>query len=263
MMMRVSILGAVIVAFVALAVYRAEPRAKTPQAPGGKGPVVVELFTSEGCSSCPPADALLRRLEANPSVDGAEVIVLGWHVDYWDHQGWKDRFSSAEFTQRQQNYAEAFATNQVYTPQMVVDGRAEFVGSDETKARGAILEAANAPKTAATLMTRNVGPTTIEVQAEVKGRPGAAREVRTWLVITEKNLQSEVRAGENQGVLMKHAGVVRLVKRLGLIPLSKDTRQTAVITIEKGWKPHDMRAVVILQDDRSLGIVGAASIPLR
>src|SRR5713226_6417670 len=110
------------------------PQASVP-AGGKKTPVVVELFTSEGCSDCPPADALLTRLEQTQPVPGAEVITLEEHVDYWDRQGWADPFSSSDFTRRQNDYAEAFRLHSIYTPQMVVDGRTEFVGSRDGAAR--------------------------------------------------------------------------------------------------------------------------------
>ena len=111
-------------------------------------PVIVELFTSEGCADCPPADALLAKIVAAQPVAAAQIIGLGQHVDYWDRLGWKDRFSSAALTRRQQAYQSRFATESIYTPQMVVDGRAEFVGSDASAARKAI-ERARRRRTAA------------------------------------------------------------------------------------------------------------------
>ena len=124
---------------IALAISSGGVRAAPPT------PVIVELFTSEGCSDCPPADTLLEKLIATQPVPGAEIIGLGQHVDYWDRLGWKDRFSSAALTSRQQLYQARFGTESIYTPQMVVDGRAELVGSDATAARKAIERALTAP----------------------------------------------------------------------------------------------------------------------
>src|SRR5213083_248603 len=122
-------------------------------AEAGRTPVVVELFTSEGCSSCPPADALLAKLDHEQRLGNAEIIALEEHVDYWDQQGWRDPFSSAQWTERQQDYAAAFRNDGVYTPEMVVDGRAEFVGSSQSRARSAIAEAVREPKAEVTLMS--------------------------------------------------------------------------------------------------------------
>ena len=112
---------------------------------GAPVPILVELFTSEGCSSCPPADTLLTRLAAEKIVGGAQVVALAFHVDYWDRLGWKDRFSSAAFTERQHRYAAAWQTDRIYTPQAVVDGRVEFVGTDATRALDALTTSAARP----------------------------------------------------------------------------------------------------------------------
>src|SRR2546430_11354979 len=110
-------------------------------------PVLVELFTSEGCSSCPPADLLLSRLQQSQPIAGVEVIALSEHVDYWNQLGWTDPFSLAGLTERQRQYAAALRGEGVYTPQMVLDGKTGFVGSDSQKALGAIAQAAKSPRT--------------------------------------------------------------------------------------------------------------------
>ena len=112
----------------------------------GRTPVVVELFTSEGCSSCPPADELLAKLDKTQLIAGVEIIPLEFHVDYWNELGWTDPFSSSLFSERQNSYARAFGNGRIYTPQMVVDGGAEFVGSNSGRAYEAIRRAARRTK---------------------------------------------------------------------------------------------------------------------
>src|SRR5262245_45683393 len=134
-----------IVATLLLVVISAGTTSTLPPSSDRPVPVLVELFTAEGCSTCPPADKLLEAMIASQPAAGAIIVGLGEHVDYWDRLGWKDRFSSAAFTKRQQLYADRFKAENVYTPQMVVDGETAFVGSDVGAARRAIERAAAAP----------------------------------------------------------------------------------------------------------------------
>src|ERR1700693_4008574 len=152
----------------------AEPRQEIPA--GTRLPVLVELFTSEGCSNCPVADGLLARLVEEQPVEGAEIVALEQHVDYWNRLGWIDPYSSPGFTQRQSLYSDAFGLDTVYTPQMVIDGRTEFVGSDETRAREAIAAAAHVKKADVQITSaRNSGrPQALALAVRVTGI--AARE---------------------------------------------------------------------------------------
>src|SRR5262249_36468116 len=147
--------------------------------------VLVELFTSEGCSSCPPADAFLVRLGKDQPIPGVEIIALEEHVDYWDHQGWKDPFSSAAFTARQQRYSNLFRNESIYTPQMVVDGRFEFVATDTRRAGAAIIEGSRGPKASIEIKP---GPAALSVRVDSLPpiRRGDTAEV--WLAVIEDNL---------------------------------------------------------------------------
>src|SRR5215472_16175220 len=162
-------------------------------------PVLVELFTSEGCSSCPPADKLLQALEAGQPVAGAHIIVLSEHVDYWDRLGWRDPFSSAQFTERQQDYSRLFRDSGPYTPEMVVDGGAGFTGNDRAEALRTIGHAARAAK-AAVRVSGDTGKLSIDVE-------GVKHGADVMLAITERNLISEVARGENAGRRLTHTAV--------------------------------------------------------
>src|SRR6202158_6119336 len=170
------------------------PVPATTQPPAdGSTPVLVELFTSEGCSSCPPADALLMRLGRTQPVREADVIVLEEHVDYWDSFGWKDPFSSEAATARQGEYGDAFGGRQVYTPQMVVDGYAEFVGSAEGTALRAVRAAGTAPSPAVSLSWPNSAPLAIHVEPLTNAVQGDTPQV--VVALAENMLHSDVRRG--------------------------------------------------------------------
>jgi hypothetical protein len=169
--------------------------------------VLVELFTSEGCSSCPPADALLSRLGRTQPVHGADIIALEEHVDYWDRLGWKDPFSSEAATTRQNEYAQGFGGQEIYTPQMIVDGRTEFVGSSDSDALRAIRSASQSPKPAVQLawdagdnLKINVSPLTSATQGD---------DLQLFLVVAENMLHTDVKRGENAGRALEHNGMVR------------------------------------------------------
>jgi len=231
-------------------------------------PVLVELFTSEGCSSCPPADALLAQINARQPVPGAEAIILEEHVDYWDDQGWRDPFASAAVTQRQQEYAKTLRA-EVYTPQMVVDGRAEILGSDQNAAQRAIEKAIAAPKTQLELSWVGAtstmgGPKLLHVRAgELSGVDGSTsgQNAEVFLAITESHLHSDVRRGENAGRGLEHDGVVRKLTSLGKANGSGESSYDAQSTVKLSpdWKRENIRIVVFVQDVRSRRIYAVTS----
>jgi hypothetical protein len=222
-------------------------------------PVLVELFTSEGCSSCPPADALLSRLDRTQPIRGADIIVLEEHVDYWDRLGWKDSFSSEAATARQNEYGEAFGGSQVYTPQMIVDGRAEFVGSSDADALRAIRVASQAPKPAIQL-TWEKGDT-LAIHIEQVNNAGHGDGQQLFLVVAENMLHSDVKRGENAGRVLEHNGVVRQVLPLGKIDAAPSGFSSSVaVHSVREWNRAHLRAVVFVQERRSRHVLAAAAI---
>lgn len=217
----------------------------------GAAPVLVELFTSEGCSSCPSADQLLARLSAEQPVAGAEIVLLSFHVDYWNDLGWKDPFSSPLFSGRQRDYAAGAGKTGVYTPQAVVDGAEEFVGSDESRARRSIAAAAKSPKVRLPIERRPGAGPAIGLDVRVPG--GAAGQVS--LAIVEDGLVVAVPAGENAGSKLSHTAVVRWFKVLGQATGEGGAFATQVIP-GAGWRPERLRAVAFVQDAATRAVRG-------
>jgi hypothetical protein len=239
-----------------------------PQAGGGTDgagvPVIVELFTSEGCSSCPPAEALLAKFESQQPISQAQVIALEEHVDYWNDLGWVDPFSGREWTERQQEYATSLGNRNPYTPQIVVNGHTEFVGSRERQAWQAIGEAAAGPKTDVSVTPapsdkRNSARFDVSVGKILRGSTGDAPEI--WLAITESGLHSAVTRGENSGKELNHASIVRVLRKIGTADENKDSRFTKNVSVglDSGWKRQNLRAVVFVQERKSRQILGAAA----
>lgn len=242
----------------------ATPRPVRPETPVA---VVVELFTSEGCSDCPPADRLLYRLEQMQPVPDAKIIPLEQHVDYWDHEGWRDPFSSSQFTLRQRDYVYAFNLPAAYTPQMVVDGSAEFVGNDAHRAIAAITQAAQTPK--ASLQIEQLAgaapdPRTVSlrVSSAVFNGWNAKHGADVLLAITEDDLPSSVTAGENAGVHMDHRAVVRELRVLGRVDTSGGFSATSELKLAANWRRKNLHVVGFMQEHRSRRILGAAEILL-
>jgi len=230
----------------------------TASSASGRTPVLVELFTSEGCSSCPPADALLSQLARTQPIAGADAIALGEHVDYWDHGGWADRFSSHRLTVRQNDYANSFRKDTVYTPQMIVDGQAQLVGSDGDAARDAIARAARRPKARVTLARAGDA---LSVRVDQVPPPAGGGPADVFLAITESGLSSSVGGGENAGRRLSHSAVVRRLTGLGTVSGGTFSAAPAV-RLDSGWRRADLSAVVFVQERASRRIVGAAALKL-
>ncbi len=166
---------------------------------------VVELFTSQGCSSCPPADRFLNELADKPG-----LLALSFHVDYWDYIGWKDPFASPEHTRRQRTYSKYMGLRGVYTPQIVVQGRTHMTGSDRRRVTKAIHEAAKGDILAVDLSQAPDGAVTVRLPRSDKPEPATV-----WLVTFDREHATKVRRGENRGREIKNANVVRSLADIG------------------------------------------------
>jgi len=236
-------------------------------------PVVIELFTSEGCSSCPPADDVMAMLVREQPVRGVQIIGLGEHVDYWDRLGWRDQFSSALFTARQNDYAQrAFHADSIYTPQLIVNGETQVVGSDAKKVKQAIAKAAERPASVTLALTfpnaaanDDKRPAKIPVQLQATVAAGTKLDEPTdvLVAVTEEGLGSRVLRGENSGRELRHGSVLRTLEPVGTLAV-KDSSWSAThaVAVGKDWNPRQIRLVAIAQGQNSRRIVGAALVAL-
>jgi hypothetical protein len=213
---------------------------------GDKTPVLVELFTSEGCSSCPPADEVLARLEKEQPGTDAEIITLAFHVDYWNYLGWKDEFSSPKYSERQGGYASTFNQDSNYTPQMVVDGQKQFVGSSFDTAISAIAEAAKNTKAKVEFEQNDKN-----LKVRFSDLP-AHEESYVWLAIAEDDLESNVKRGENSGRILRHVSVVREMNLLGnLLPEDKSFEKEIPLNFDSKWDRKNLKLVAFIQAKKS------------
>jgi hypothetical protein len=226
---------------------------------GARTPVLVELFTSEGCSSCPPADRLLEQYGRQPTA-GAELIVLSEHVDYWNHIGWKDPYSARSFSERQNRYARRFGLDSVYTPQLVVDGSAQFVGSDSGKATRAFTRAIGRPKVSVVLSDVNMDAShMLHGHVEVgKLEPlyGSA-EAEVYIAIALNRAQSQVSAGENAGRRLSHAAVVKNLTTIGVLKRGQSMTKDVELRLEPGSNLNNLRLIAFVQEPGQGRVLGA------
>ena len=216
-------------------------------------PVLAELFTSEGCDSCPPADALLRKLDTAQPVRGALIIVLSEHVDYWNHLGWRDPYSSPQFSRRQAEYAHTLHAES-YTPQIVIDGREQMNGSDARTIEAAIHRAAGGVKLPVRIEARGEDAEVV-VQLSIDPHPSRAA---VWIAVADETARSSVTRGENAGRTLDHVGVVHRLSKAGA--LSKSGKFEKTIRLPAG--PSPIRLVAFVQES-SGPVLGAASASIR
>ncbi|MDQ6666313.1 MAG: DUF1223 domain-containing protein [Acidobacteriota bacterium] len=212
-------------------------------------PVLLELFTSEGCSSCPPADKLLAQLDRDQPIAGADLIVLSEHVDYWNHLGWADPYSSPAFSRRQRDYAARLPGGGVYTPELVVDGSTGFVGSDRGNAGSAIRDAIRAQKLPVTVTASRDGD-----NADVHFDVGPSKVNATvYMVLAQDRASSQVASGENSGRNLDHVAVVYSFKKVGVVGESGLQNDVQV-----QLKKVPTRVVLFVQAAGTLHVLGAA-----
>jgi len=241
--------------FLSLLYLAAPISALSQSAPSNRTPVLVELFTSEGCSSCPPADALLAKLDHDQPIQNAEIIVLGEHVDYWDNLGWHDRFSSHQYTERQSQYSARLGVDGVYTPQMIVDGTDQFVGNDSSHARRSITNAAQKSKLSLSLSHPVVDDRKISASVSLPSASSSRGELYAALV--DPTDTTDVRNGENGGRRLQHVGVVRNLQRIGSLKDLGAGPLNFSLNAPADAKLAEMRVVVFAQQGDQGGILGA------
>lgn len=219
--------------------------------------VLLELFTSEGCPTCPPADANLAFLEREQPFADTEIITLALHVDYWNSVNWKDVYSSPVFSRRQQIYSQALKVNQIYTPQMIVDGRSEFSGNNMAKAQKAILDAMKTPKA-----TIEAVPTANKLIVKISDVP--AHEIATvFLAVTENNLASKRKGARKSGADGRQTSIVRTLSSLGMLAAEQTNLELeTALQIQGDWKKENLKIVVFVQENASRKVLGATRVKL-
>ena len=224
-------------------------------------PVLVELFTSEGCSSCPPADEFLQKLDQQ-SIPGVHVIALSEHVDYWNQIGWKDPYSAHFYSERQSSYARRFELDSVYTPQMVIDGARELVGSNTAAAGKALAEAIAAPKLAIHLALTSANSKVLQAHVETgKLEPSfGVPEADVYTAIALNRAESQVSSGENAGRKLTHVAVARELNKIATIKLGQIFSKNIALDQELAG---NARLIVFVQEHQQGKVLGAAQLPLE
>jgi hypothetical protein len=234
-------------------------RRSGPDSSASSVPVLLELFTSEGCSSCPPADAFLERMDSTQPVPGARLIVLSEHVDYWDHLGWKDPYSSHAFTERQADYVRALHLDTPYTPQIILNGSSVLRG-DPHQVEQMLAQAASSAKLPVTITSTTIesgSPLTLRTHIEVVGS-SLSHSSELFLALALDHAESEVLHGENGGRHLKYVAVVEEIKKVGKVEKGKDFNQDVELKLNPGAEANNLRIIAFVQESGRGKILGAA-----
>jgi hypothetical protein len=225
-------------------------------------PVVVELFTSEGCSSCPPADAFLERLRALQPFPGARLIVLSEHVTYWNHDGWKDPYSSDQLTERQDSYVQRLGLPSAYTPQFMVDGASELKASDPEQVRGVfekVIADQKIPVTISSVHIDSAGSQILRGHIDIDGTTNK-HDAEVFLAVTLNEVNSDVSAGENKGRKLTEVAVVVELEKLAKIAHGGSLSRDFEVKLKPNVNPANVGLVAFAQANGSGKIVGAAAL---
>lgn len=230
-----------------------------------KQPVIVELFTSEGCSSCPPADTFLKKLSEEQPLNGIEIIALEEHVDYWNHDGWTDPFSSQDFTLRQQDYSSVIPKGGVYTPQIIIEGRTQLIAGRAAEVVEQIHSAAAHPLARLVLSPESAPkPHTrsFSLTLDPSSPSPSVSRLDFWVAVTEKGLHSSVNAGENKGETLYHSPVVRELHKFHSVSLPLKDPVDFKVDLRSSWDPSNLTVVAFLSDPYSRQILAAGTSPI-
>lgn len=261
---RIVLIAAVVVVIGAATAVARGLTGRTGQSAGPRVPVLAELFTSEGCSSCPPADDLLRHLLRDQPIEGVEVIALSEHVDYWNRLGWRDPFSSPLFSERQGEYARAFGGDQIYTPQLVVNGRVQVIGNDHTAVTKALLSAVKGPRATMEVAATRAAGGRASVQVTVTGVPAedASRALEVVVAVVEDGLVTDVPRGENARKRLQHDAVARVLRPIGSLLAGRTSGSFSQVVDLGHSGSKGLRVIAFLQDRSSRHVVGVATTAL-
>jgi hypothetical protein len=222
-------------------------------------PILVELFTSEGCSSCPPADALLEKMDTLQPIPGTQLIVLSEHVDYWNHDGWTDPYSSASITDRQSAYVHALGLKTPYTPQFLVDGTEELQAHNNEQVVQLLQKAASAPKIPMRLESVSVEPGNPTI---VRGRvesdvSSEKHKADVYVAIALDHAESQVARGENSGRHLSHVAVVTGITKVGKLESGKSLGQDFRVKLKlPGPGQMNLRIVAFAQESGPGKVIG-------